>query len=441
MPAIRRSLLALTACLLFSFFTLRLWLASLKRPLWGDEVVGISGSIKNSFGQLLAHGPAGEASPSPLNYLIERGWLALWDFTPQHHWDLNLFFRILPVTYWALAGLAVFFFLYHLFKVFLPATPFGARLLIASGVATFYNSGDFGSYYALEDRSYALWTLLGTVHLGFFVLGTLRRLTKMQWAAYALISLLMVLTTYVALAQIALALFIQLASQRINGPRREPLWREALPYSATLLIATGVALNYFAKVGSWGFKPPSWQYFWECMGEVIAKAFHHHNLAPLAVTLPLLLVVMPWIFRHKPGVVELAALAWSYAGLGVLLFLACLWKGNLFASRYLIYLTPVFTGLYGMGILMLAGRLTSWLHKRAPRLQRYSYVSLLVIWAAVEIGQRIPMYTRNIAESIHILHTKNAYGPPPEGTDCPAVIDLSNERATFLFNERCRGRI
>jgi hypothetical protein len=73
-----------------------------------DEEAGIGESLDIPVSVYLMTGPQDQLSTSPLHYLVDKAWIAAFGGAPHRHYNLNLFFRALPIIYTSVAsGLAL----------------------------------------------------------------------------------------------------------------------------------------------------------------------------------------------------------------------------------------------------------------------------------------------------------------------------------------------
>ena len=387
------------AALLLFLYTTRLWVAALGKSLWTDESVGIWGSVYNSFSRLILQGPAGEASPSPLPYLVEKSWLAYWNYQPQLWWNTRMFFRLLPVTYWALAAVIVFIFFTIFFPRFFPLLHWGWITLLSLAISLFYHSGSFAQYYALEDRTYAPWLLMSTIHFLFFLVSCARELSKKEWFAYTFVCVLMVATTYVTLAQIAIGFFVHFIFFR--NPQKNILQHLKF-YGVIFAAPTILAFYYFFHVIQYHYIPPPWWMFHEAVMEVVSKAFHHHGIQQLFFTIPLFAMLAPYLLRAQKATAAISVFFWLHIFLSGVFFVGCLVKGNLFHSRYFIFLTPASAAMYGVGILFVANTLG----KISTRIKG---THIILFWAGLTVLTQLPIYVKAVYKDWPLFAEKKAY--------------------------------
>lgn len=416
---------------LFLFFLLgsRLWLAAANRPFWGDEAVGITGTVWNTFTALLRHGPLGEASPSPLHYLLEKLWLAAWNGMPQLHWDLRVFFRVLPVLYWALAALVVFYFTEFFLRTRVKDTPRWARLAIAAGAAIFFHTNDFGSYYAMEDRSYSLWIFLSTLHFAFFLSSWLQPWSAKKWSAYLLISFFLVATTYVALAQVLGALALQILFKSAN--RKHMGWVFAVAAASTF-----VALYYYQGVGGQlGFGTYGFSLYFESLFTVVGKTFHNHGVESTYFVFPVCYLLAVAVLRREKLLQPAFIFAWGMLAWSFLLFLACQWKGNLFAPRYLSFLVPSAFALYVAMLWMVFRFLAPKLKNRFFNVRVWH---LFFLWVLCTGLAKVPKYAIDLTRDIPKAQESRIYGI--YAPECAVKFTAGGEVPPLeALSKKCRG--
>lgn len=193
----------------FLFCGWRLGILAANRAIDTEEGIGVGEALEYGFGRLLWRGTSldswGELNTSPLHYLIDKTWISLWGGQPHFHWDLYVFFRMLPGFYWCFAVCAVFFFVSWLLRErrFLPP----AAWAIGAGAAVVLFAKTYALREAARDRPYALWMLLTILHLLVVAVFILRERTavsrRWRWA-FATLSVLLPFNTYASLPQVAL---------------------------------------------------------------------------------------------------------------------------------------------------------------------------------------------------------------------------------------------
>lgn len=235
--------------LLVAAAALRVLLYAHVKHLGADERTALGEIVDFSFGYLLYAGPMFELNRSPLHYLLDKSWFVLWGEQPQLHWNLRVFFRILPATYWAIATAAIFFFAHRALR------RMGERgwIVFLGGLAvalSFYTRNLLLNF-AAEDRPYALWMLFSTLHTVFFVLWHRRAIEGRDFFPYfAFVSVALVFTAYVSMIQIALAAMALWLFPPIDWnarDRRRLLWLTG--------SCAGIGIWYFSGVFSGPPKP------------------------------------------------------------------------------------------------------------------------------------------------------------------------------------------
>jgi hypothetical protein len=423
------------ACpVLFLYFAVRLWLAAQGKEFWMDETDTIYFNMKRGIWLLISAGADdGQASRTPLFYLIERLWLYVWGGHPQQYWDFRFFFRIWPVAAWSAANVYLFA---HLWRYF--SAERGLRLsfgaLFAFAIAQFSYSNNFGCYYAIESRPYALWAGFSIVH--FLAGWRLVRTRNRGWIPYFVSSLGLVLTTYAALIQICIATgWLVLDEWRAE--------RRIIFFSArmkkiifTFLGSFAAGVYYFAGRADMGFPSAPLGLFFTSVVEVLLKSFHHHSYHAAFFTVPLLFVVIPLYWRKR-------SLDLAYASLhGILVFLSTYplyWvatkKGALFASRYVIYIMPSLTFLYVLGVVTILVACARWLERKSGK---PVFWNVLIVLAFAEVITRAASLYKGIPADAARLSARHTFAR----NDQPACLstDLPHFPSEFeqLSNE-CRG--
>jgi cytochrome d ubiquinol oxidase subunit II len=182
-------------------------------------------------------------------------------------------------------------------------TPFS----VLTGIALVAGYGLLGATWlvwktegALQQRARSLAGLLGGVTLGFIaavslVMPLLQPEFAVRWFGFP--HLLFVWVVPVAVVVLAVVLFRALAAPPVAGPRSSLLWRDAIPFGATL----GLFLLCYAGLGisMWPMIVPPALTIWDAAAPPATQSF---LLVGAAVLVPLILVYtgfVYWIFRGK----------------------------------------------------------------------------------------------------------------------------------------------
>ena len=371
----RRASFWVVPAVLAALAALSLLPAAPPRALWLDEAFGLhTGVINSSWFDLLWHGAPGQGSPHPLYYVWEKLLLAPWMPAPQHYWNLNFYFRLAPIFFYALSGAVMFVSASRALPHLFPRISSWQRSLIASAAAVFFYKIQFAQFYALEARPYSLWLFLSSAHLALtlplLVAGFRGRGERL---GYALVSTLLCFVASPGILQVGLSFLA------ITFPRR---FLREVPF---VIPAAVVAVFYVREVGHNGYSIGGYGYYLECLREVAYKSFHARNGWVFFSVLILALV------RLATGSsLELRARLSFYlaslVGLSFLLYLMCRWDGFFLASRQYIYLLPAFEVLYGLALLQAA----AWLALLPPLRGKVGVAGWITLWAALLLAQNIP---------------------------------------------------
>lgn len=422
------------SALLFLYFAVHLWFASQGKEFWMDETDGVYYNLKHDLWFLFLEGSdGGQGSRSPLVYILDRIWFYLWGDIPQEYWDLRLFFRVLPVTYWS--GVHVFLFV-HLWRYFFTEKNFGYWIaaLVSLAIAQFSYSNNFGSYYAIETRAYSLWVACS--FLQFLALWqVLRSQDRAGWALYFWSSCGLVFTSYASLPQIFIGGGILLLDQWVSERKISFLGERPVKVMLTLVVGAFIGFYYFANANQMNYKPASTNLYWTSVLEVLLKSFHHHSYHAAYVTFPLLFVLIPlyWFRRDRIftwlNLYSLALLANTYV-----LYLASLKKGGIYASRYVIYLLPHLTFLYVLGIATILYGLSKWLEKRTGKVWA---TRVFVILCVIELPSRSTNIYKGTPKDVERFFARNSFGRRA-GPDCTVPLP-HNPWDVELVSNNCRG--
>lgn len=427
---------------LFLLFNLRFWLASLNKPLWTDEVNGIHGASVNSFYRLFEHGPNGEASPSPLHYVIEKIWIAAWNHHPEYWWNMRLFFRILPVLYWSIACTALFFFLLR----FIPKKIAGLKLwqitLLSAAVAGFVHSNEFAAYYSIEDRAYALWLMFSTLQILFILDFLAQEWSARKWMAFGVLCFCMSFAAYISLLQTGL-LGLLMIGVGIYRNNKMFSWQLCLKPAAVVLFSSTVSLYYYLQVVPLSYGKPWFMLYWTSVMEVVSKSFHNHGWQSTLLVFPLCFFGMPYVLRKNYEVKALAVYSWILLFSSYLLYLACYFKGNLFASRYLMYLVPTQMAMYLLTLALLFHRLAAFLSSRWGgkisflKNAQTVFIFLLFTWSIFDVLGRASSSVKVIVHDWHYWEKYQAYSLKHVAA-CPPNVFVETEAEFEKINSLCR---
>lgn len=419
----QRFALVLVFLLLCGLSAISLFEAAASRAVWLDEFFGIQvGAVHVTWRNLFVIGPNAQGSPHPLYYVLEKLWLTPWSHSPQRWWNLNLFFRLLPITYYSLAGGAIFLWSQAFFGRLWPRAGFSSRVLVAAALALFFYNVQFAEYYAIEARPYSLWLLLSTVHLLLTLDGFDRGWQGRGYRiAYGAVSLLLCSTASPGIFQLG-ASFMAIQMRH----RRPRTW-------LVLVAPVLVSAYYMFSSQKWGYPPGSVLDYLGFMKEVAYKSFHARNAFAFAPVM-LLACWKLWSLRRSPVARPLYFYLACLFALTFVLYLACWYKGFLLASRQYIYLVPVYLLLYFIALLaaadFLSARLKKWLPSIEPRW-------ILGIWAAVIVAKSAPEMVRR-AFSLPGAAAKWSFYGENTSEECTRFLAMPNEHEFESLNRRCR---
>lgn len=431
-----KKLWILPALLLFCLFALRYYLAATGKAFWDDETVGLGYTQRKSYGSLFWYG-SNEASPSPLFYILNKLLYDLYGGQPQFWWDLRVYNRILPATYWALACTAVFVWGYRR-ALGVLRLPVWEALVVGAGVAIFLHSCSFMNIYAIEDRAYSLWVSLSTVQLLVWFDLLRDPAGRRAWWRFGVLSALMVFTTFASLGQVGLTALALVVLRWVGEPRACSVSLRWMVQRAGMVVLVSAAIGFFyLRVSQQMHYSPDWftvERYFESILEVMAKSYHHHGAGLLAVTLPLLFVVYSWFVRRDRGLLVLAVYNVALIVLTVVLFKGAQAKGGLWASRYVIFLIPSFTAHYVVALALFA----RWLQARLSKLVRLPW-ALFTLWAFVQIVSLLPKYLGNIRSDWPQIQARKVH----EYTSSERCRNLTEAdfggQAVEEVNDACRG--
>ena len=422
------------ALALFSLFVTRLSLASLFKRFWLDEVYDLQGgALKTTFLGLLKNGPmGGTASPSPLDFMIDRFWMSLFGYHPQVFGDLRLLLRFPHVVQWALAGVAVYFFMEAFLSRKMPSLRPLNRSLVAAASAVFYHANTFASYYAIETRPYSLWCFFTTLHVLFFLWDVFFGLNRKQFYFYGIVCILLAFTTYASLGMILGTFMLQYFL--LEKRKRLGL------YAGLSAVCVGIGGWYFLKMPALVY-PASWGLAFEELGEVIAKSLHSHSPVTFILTLFFFCFFMPFWTRGIKKYRVIYACVWGAIAYCHVLILSCLLHHYLIASRQFIFLVPYLTAAYGLGLF----QLMQWVvvaMKRIRPLAQFGFVQVLVAWACISLTSRVVSDMKSIRHDLVFFGKRHALSRT-HSTNClvdsPKLQEADTEQRFEDLNNLCRS--
>ncbi len=429
------------ALALFLLFAFRYYLAATGKAFWDDETVGLGYTQRKTYGNLFWFG-SNEASPSPFFYILNKILYDLYGGQPQYWWDLRVYNRILPATYWAIAGTAVFVWCYKRALEYWRV-PVWQALILGAGVAAFFHSCSFMNIYAIEDRAYSLWVSLATLQLLVWFDLLLNPSSRKAWWRFGGFSALMVFTTFASLGQVGLTALALVGLKWQNEKLFRGISLREMVKRAVIVVGVSSAIGFFyLRVSQQMYYSPDWftaKRYFESVLEVMAKSYHHHGAGLLALTLPLLFVVLPFVQRQNRILLAIVAHNLGLLVLTVILFKGSQAKGGLWASRYVIYLIPAFTAHYVLGLALFARWLQAQLAKRISWKPLRGTWLLFTFWAFTQIISLLPKYVSNIRHDIPKLKERHVYEFTPSG-NCRDLRETDFGGMAFEeINANCRG--
>lgn len=279
--------------------------------------------------------------------------------------------------------------------------------LFALTSAFFVFTKSFSIYYAIEARSYSLWTALTLIQTCFLWSILTEKMNRWNFSGFLIANYLLVFATYASSLQVGLTCGIILLHHFWLRKKILPLDEAQSWVIATLVGSAAITLYYYSKIAQMNFTPFPFYDYLMSVNEVILKSFRHHGSQPAWVSYPLLFIVVPlyWWKRNR-GISFLALSAHASILLTYLHYRASLAAGGLYASRYAAFLTPSLSFLYGLGIftalLALAG-----LIKR--KTQKDMLVPLLVIFCLVNLIPWAIKHSKGIPTDMARFQWRNSY--------------------------------
>lgn len=427
----------LLGLVLFALFAFRYWMTAIGKPFWTDEAGGIYHTMDRPWRQLFLEGsPPGQANKSPLFYVFDKIWFELWNYEPQLLWNLRVFFRIPPATFWALASVSVFAALVLKFQRYLPKLRPWQNLLLATGITMFFYDHSFMHMYAVEARSYALWVAVTTWH--FLLLwerletGFSRRSAIAFWLACVGLAA----TTYAAVLQVAAGFAGVLARDLLRRKRLEPL-RTYRVDIISLVSATAVGVYYYLHYEGVRYIPAPLEIYFVSVREIVLKSFHHHGWQPGLVTVPLAFFLVPYWLRRNPEILSMYCFVWMNLLLTLVMYILARISGGIYHSRYAIFLIPAMTWAYFAMFAFLLSRLHKLLEKYLPRKFLPTFAALLLALASAQIFGSVRRIARDIGAVWTTTERGKIYGPTPRPEQCPR--EYTTDPETFeTMNQLCR---
>lgn len=429
----RKILPWLVATFLFVLFAFRFFLHAQGKPFWIDETDGLCQSTGRSWAQLVFEGVNGQASRTPLYYILDKAWLSIWDNRPHLYWDLRVILRILPATCWALSCVSIFVFVYAKMRSAMLQNMW-VGLVIGAGAAIFFYQNSFMDIYAIETRAYALWLFLTTLHFLFLFQAVHCGLKKRGWYLWGAICLLMVYTTYASLLQIA-AGFAALFFHHWQTGKMASVKKIMLP-CIVIGIASLLLGEWYLSALILNYGRPTMDLYWSSLTEVFLKSFHHHGWQPGLVTAPLFLVLVPYLYRKNRLFFTISIFAWLNIIASFVLFKGSQAKGGIWASRYATYLIPSYTWFYILGLVAVFSLLVNYGNRFSPR--KFQVVSVFFLFCLLQIFTRLPLFMKETMTSWDRAREAHVYGYTNYPEECNKVLSCKDQEFEAL-NKACRA--
>lgn len=307
--------LILIVGILFSF-SINSLSHSKRKAFWQDEAYSYTHHLADSsFQELLFHGPVGQSSPSPLDYLFLHGVYQLRG--PFDYLGLQPFqyFRI----HYLIITWLVFLYLFYLFKK--KGTSKQLLLFSLFSLVFLFNSTIY--YYSSEMRPYSLWASLSLL---FLFLTAYRSWSPKLWS----ISLVLLsFTTTASLLQILSLLGSFFLVEAIFQRKITPKLRDK-HFLSTSLLALFINLYYIVRIpdNNWGGSPvwhQLWQFWLPFIPVIISGIF------------------LTWYFIQEKtkelALTSLIGLTWLLSAPAI--FVITLKNGYFFDPKQYIYYYPV----------------------------------------------------------------------------------------------------
>jgi len=265
------------------------------KPFWLDEAYALHAAVRGTgFARLLLSGAPGQASPSPLDYLLLKGL--------DEGRTTVAYFRLPPHAYYRLiallstVGAAAFAFGLALPARLLSRTTSKTTVACALSACAFVSFVLERStfYYAAEMRPYALWTALWLVS-ALSLLRTTKGGRTVTIVALVLLAMTATASVFQLAALAAAALCVGLAG-------KEPLARLGREVLILFALPLAVCLFYCVRVGHWDY-PADWcawarffpfwaSHWWVAAASLAAatlcltqRATHAYAVPPLAMAI------------------------------------------------------------------------------------------------------------------------------------------------------------
>jgi hypothetical protein len=367
-------ILIISACRLVPLATLK--------PMDADERTELAEALDISTIELVMNGPDAELNRAPLSYLLDKGMLALARGKPHWHFNLNLYFRILPILYFSLMVTAC----YALWLKFLlkAAVPFYHAFLAAAAFSILMLTNPDLTNYAIENRPYSLWIFLSVLH--FFLLLKLLE-NKKFYPLYWLGSLLLMVNVVGGLVQVLAAALVRWKAE--DKSRRANLFYE-------VFIWGGIAF-WYRRIQGFGFwkslslseffhywMTATWRAIWNPSLDFMTKKNLTEDAPNIAASVCLLLcVVFPLFLKEREEKTGVRMCLWTLLLALPMTAYSAFYLRSL-DHRYFLFLYFYFLCLHFYSILALK--------KLLP--------SILMVWAIVQIAWHLPALTLDFRSSI-----------------------------------------
>lgn len=378
-----------------------------------DEEAGIGEALSIPAGELLRNGPPVEVNPSPLHYLVDKAWIHAHGGTPHYRYNLNLFFRVLPIAYVVAGSVLLALLSLELALAFsLPALP---ACVFAFAAGIFFQTNLFTlSHAAVSDRPYAFFYLLTCVQLRLLA----RAKPGLSWK-FGLAHLLMCFNSFGAAVQVGVVVLL-----RARSALRPFRARELLLLGAETLPAAAVAVWYWIDAPRM-FEPAPEQ---RGLAELWLEALGDGVFAPSAGFFSGATHDPTWSFLGWPAVLAATALllaapflARPFRNLGLALPLFVLaavpvtWVAlnvaNTLQPRYFVFLYPAMGFAQVLAVLAAA----RWLGTKSRK--AWAPGLLLLLWSAGQVAYRVPAALED-SRAMKLMARYSLYYPGPR-VGCP----------------------
>jgi hypothetical protein len=352
-----------------------------------DEESGIGESYSIPASELLRRGPPVEVNPSSLNYLIDKAWILLHGNEPHRSYNLNLFFRALPILYLT-AGTAVAALLCLELAAVL-GLPFLPSLLFALVAALFFQANPvLLRHTALNTRPYSLWFFFSCLQL----LLLLRAREKPSWKI-GVLHFLMCWNSFGAATQVAVATLVR-AGGLFRRDKLRPLallLLEAVPAAlVSIWYWIGAPRMHMPAPGQRGYAD-LWMEglsigFWAPSKSFLQHIYLNEDWGRLgwpalvvAIAVP---VLLPFLIARPCRRLALSLLLMLVSALPVTW--VALEIANSFQPRYFMFLYPALGLAHILAVLGFA----AWIAGKTKSLHAASAV--LLLWAGAQAYYRVP---------------------------------------------------